>query len=297
MIPLLLACRCATPEGEVYDSYEDAWRDSPAPCPHFLIDPPDGADGHFYETPVRIRSYEWDSDVDVSVDGVRGTSTHEHWAPGEIVTFTPASPFTPEISYTARIANPCDDITADFTTSAAGLPLETELAGRTYRFDYGTGTYHPGLIEAHQAVLEVECVLAMEVVSVSDELELLVAPMVSGEPDPCSAQTWVATWDEPKAMVVPEDPGALCPDIDAGTSWTFTPTPDGTYLEGIRLEGRVDMRSVVGEPELQDCETVQTHAWGPCVACSDGVETCVEIYLEDARATGQGEPIGDPEGC
>jgi hypothetical protein len=208
---------------------------------------------------------------------------------GEWATLTPTRPLAPLTSYYLAVEWGCDgsEVTS-FTTSAAGAQVSPELsAGRVFALDLSAG--EP--TGAGTFVLQVggPPVHLLSVDGLGEQGTWAATPAWGTLPEPCrETEVWTGgardnPWFELHGQVAM--PPGLGLEFSARVSAALH--PDGGALEGLRVDGVLDIRGATPmlvedlglDPETGDlCAFISRSRPGvDCGPCADGSPTCLPV--------------------
>jgi hypothetical protein len=257
--------------------------------------PNDGALDVFYDTSIRATLTVADplafiqlTDTAGIVPGTTGTDANDVW-------FEPTNSLASGTDYEWTITHACGDATQTFTTSEVGPPTTpTDLIDKTYLIDGSSGTWVQPLGIGPLLQQQGSDMFLKVVDANATELTLRGATgdVLSATP----AQEMCATTGDVEGVNFAANPWfdaeiddaqLYAPIDDLIISGAFS--PDGTYIQGIRVEGTMDTRPLVplldplGDDDLV-CDLVATFGVS-CIVCPDGSgDYCLDVLIEDMVA-------------
>jgi hypothetical protein len=267
--------------------------------------PADGASNVYYRTTIEATFAEIEEGAEMTVnDGaVTGSTT---WN-GNTMVFKPDAPLDPSSSYTASVSYSCGAPAASWNTSDIGGSVATaDVAGNAYELDISSGRFvqPPDVGELLGSYLTVPILIS--VTSADDaDITMIGAIGVEGSVPPAQ-DTCEPTIDFPTAdftgnpffEIGPQTTTISVADFavtidDLNVSGAFS--PDGSYIDGGVLAGRIDTRPLVplleeGGEDSAICDLAGALEID-CEPCSDGGNYCLTIYVDSIQMDALGAPL------
>jgi hypothetical protein len=293
MLALLVTGGCGKDGGDTEDTDVVTCTNS------FTAFPAANATNVYYRSTIEAKFQTIDDAATITVDGVTGTS---EWR-GNTLVFTPGSALDPNTAYTAHVSFACSsDASWTFTTGEVGSAVTTDLTGKTYALDLASGRFvHPeGVGDLLQQYLTADVLIGVQSVDGTDLQMIGAIGKTDADPpeqDVC-AETIpfpVADFsDNPFFQVGPATTtinvqGYSITIDDLLISGAFA--PDGTYITGAVLSGKIDTRPLVPllDENGEDDAICQLAAsiGVTCEACADGTgDFCLSLYVDSINAAG-----------
>ena len=267
----------------------------------------------YFQSPVEALLSEADPSATITLTDSSGAEVAGSQAVEDEtrIIFTPSADLTPSTEYTMSVST-CDGASGSsitFSTSELGLPVECDLAGKSYRVDLLSARFvQPDPAVASLLFEQLSDDILLVIASASDtELEMLgaLSDGIGGQQNYCYPSIefpTAASFADPVFAVGPED---VTLDV-AGTSIQISGlsisgaiAPSCTYFGGGKLEGELDARVLAPlVEELLDtsdpdeiCGLLVTFGV-ECKPCSsDSAPYCAEIEVDNITAANAGVPL------
>ena len=268
----------------------------PDPCdnPVVAATPPDGSVSAPTDGAIQVELAEADptAQLIVAEDGgelLVGQTVVE----GAVLTWTGPA-LSPATAYTATVEGRCTAETLHWTTTEIGAPLTVDPIDLTWALDIAQGAWVTppgGVLEALLA--DYRLMLGVAAVDAPDAIDFVITFGYDARQSFCSPTVDLlgAAWTDPHFAV--DQPYTLLAtetfDLEIhDVTLAGTIAPDGSRIEDTSMSGTADTRGLGIEFGLGDdpgalCELLATFG-ATCVACDDGVETCLELEVHDFDA-------------
>ncbi|TNE90215.1 MAG: hypothetical protein EP330_09150 [Deltaproteobacteria bacterium] len=277
---------------------------TPDPCDINSVEetfPANGATA-YYRTTIEATLDDADTAATLEVEGVTGTTEIIE----ERVVFTPDSPldssttYTATVNYTGEDGNMCP-VEFSFTTSEVGSSIDaTGLTGNTYNLDLASGRFvEPAgvgsllgeYLDGTTLFLNVASASATEIQMVgalgddAGTAQDVCSPTIDFPPADFSGNPYFEVNAEGQTTTISVE-GIDIQIEDLIVSGAFA--PDGTYIAGGVLAGRIDTRPLVdlveeGGAEDAICE-LAAGIGVECEDCGGGEIFCLSLYVDNLSA-------------
>jgi len=242
---------------------DDTDTDTDVECENFVLEtfPADGETAAFYRTTVEVKFDDYEDGADFTVtdasnNEVTGTKT---WV-GDRLILQPASPLAPSTNYTTNITYSCGTPSVSWTTSEVGGALGTpaSLDGKTYLLDLTSGRFvEPEGVGDFLGDYLDQIVFVGVQSATATNIQMIGALGYENTGDsklyqePCYPSIDFPLADftgNPYFSVGPEDTTISVAGFEVDiqqleVSGAFG--PDGSYISGATLGGKIDTRPIV----------------------------------------------------
>jgi hypothetical protein len=269
---LVLACT-----GLLACNGEETDTDTDVTCENYIMEtyPEDGETAAFYRTTVEVKFDDFEDGATFTVTDAGGTAVTgtQTWV-GDRLILEPDAPLTPQTTYTTSIDYSCGTPSVSWTTSEVGGALGTpaSLDGRSYLLDLSSGRFvePEGVGEFLGDYLD-QIVLVGVQTATATEIQMLGALGYENTGDskiyqePCipSIDFPLADFDNnPFFTAGPQDTSLSVAGFEVDIQQLMVSGafgPDGSYISGATLGGKIDTRPIVplvfaecDEPLLED---------------------------------------------
>lgn len=277
---------------------------TPDPCASNSVEEtfPQNGSTAYYRTTVEARLDDADSGATLTVEGVTGSVEIVE----ENVIFTPDSPLDPSTEYTATVTYTGDDGNAcpvefSFTTSEVGAAIDdASLAGRTYDLDLASGRFvqpegvgallgeYLGDVTLFLSVQSATATSIQMVGALADDTgtaQDVCSPTISFPEADFGANPYFEVNAEGSTTTISVEGLDIAID-DLLVSGAFA--PDGTYISGGVLAGKIDTRPLVplvDENGADDAICELAAGIGiSCEDCGNGEVFCLSLYVDNLSA-------------